>query len=153
MAPKSFWSPILKITIAQNIFKISKNRCQIMVLNIFHLKVNPSRFHRNTLSYSYFEFCANLTRGKSLPGFVNKLFISVKLIVFLDHNLPLVELAQEFKIAAWWSVSMKQNFKGFTFKMKMLRVVMAPFLGNLSQSEKFSEIKPPLANISQNMIF
>jgi hypothetical protein len=56
-------------------------------------------FHRNTLSYSYFEFCANLTRGKTLPGFVNKLFTPVQLIVFLDHVLPLVELAQKFKIA------------------------------------------------------
>ena len=56
-------------------------------------------FHTNTSSYSYFEFCANFSRGKTLPGFVNKLFISVQLIVFLDHVLPLVELAQKFKIA------------------------------------------------------
>ena len=50
-----------------------------------------------------------------MPGFVNKFFISVQLIVFLDHVLPLVELAQKFKIAVGRSVSMKRNFKGFTF--------------------------------------
>ena len=31
-------------------------------------------------------------------GFVNKLFISVQLIVFLDHVLLLAELAQKFKL-------------------------------------------------------
>ena len=46
-------------------------------------------------------------------GFVNKLFISVQLIFFLDHVLLLAELAQKFKffkIAVWRSDSMKRNF-------------------------------------------
>jgi hypothetical protein len=33
-----------------------------------------------------------------LQGFVNKLFISVQLIFFLDHVLLLAELAQKFKL-------------------------------------------------------
>ena len=33
-----------------------------------------------------------------MQGFVNKLFISVQLIVFLDHFLLLAELAQKFKL-------------------------------------------------------
>ena len=36
-------------------------------------------------------------KGKTLLGFVNKLFISVKLTFFLDHVLLLSELAQKFK--------------------------------------------------------
>jgi hypothetical protein len=35
-------------------------------------------------------------KGKTLLGFVNKLFISVQLIVFLD--LLLAKLAQQFKL-------------------------------------------------------
>ena len=51
-------------------------------------------------------------------GFINKLFISVQLIVFLDHVLLLAELAQNsnyFKIAVWRSDSMTRKFGGFTF--------------------------------------
>jgi hypothetical protein len=38
-----------------------------------------------------------MSKGKTLLGFVNKLFISVQLIFFLDHVLLLAELAQKFK--------------------------------------------------------
>ena len=62
------------------------------------IKVNPSKF-RFIETHSYFEFCAILKGVKTLPGFVNNIFISIHLIVFLDHVLPLVELAQKFKIA------------------------------------------------------
>ena len=41
-------------------------------------------------------------------------FISVQLIVFLDHVLLLAELAQKFKIAVRQSDPMKRNFRGFT---------------------------------------
>jgi hypothetical protein len=38
-------------------------------------------------------------KGKTLLGFVNKLFISVQLmIVFLDHVFLPAELAQKFKL-------------------------------------------------------
>ena len=37
-------------------------------------------------------------KGKTLLVFVNKLFISVQLIVFLDHVLLLAELAQKLKL-------------------------------------------------------
>jgi len=47
--------------------------------------------------YSKFEFWLDVYKGKSLLGFVNKLFISVQLIFFLDHVLLLAELAQKFK--------------------------------------------------------
>ena len=51
-------------------------------------------------------------------GFVNKLFISVQLIFFLDNVLLLPELSQKFKffkIAVWRSDSMKRNFGRFIF--------------------------------------
>ena len=51
-------------------------------------------------------------------GFVNKLFISVQLIFFLDHVLLFAELAQKFKflkIAVWRSDSTKRNFGRFIF--------------------------------------
>ena len=53
----------------------------------------------NYVSRNQLHSTANLNFGKTLLGFVNKLFISVQLIVFLDHVLLLVELAQKFKIA------------------------------------------------------
>ena len=48
--------------------------------------------------YSKFEFWLDVSKGKTLLGFVNKLFISVQLIVFLDHVLLLAALAQKFKL-------------------------------------------------------
>ena len=53
----------------------------------------------NFVSWNQLHCTANLNFGKTLLGFVNKLFISVQLIFFLDHVLLLVELAQKFKIA------------------------------------------------------
>jgi hypothetical protein len=92
------------------------------VLGIAFLKVNPSKFRFiETLCHAaILNFCANLTRGKTLSGSVNKLFISVQPTVFLDHVLPLVELAQKFKKA----VSMKRNFEGFTFKWDKLHIFL-----------------------------
>ena len=58
-------------------------------------------------------------------GFVNKLFISVQLIFFLDHVLLLAELAQKFKffkIVVWKSDSMKRNFGRFIFKSNNIGV-------------------------------
>ena len=49
-------------------------------------------------------------------GFVNKLFISVQLIFFLDHALLLAKLAQKlkfFKVAVWWSDSINWNYGRF----------------------------------------
>ena len=51
-------------------------------------------------------------------GFVNKLFISVQLIFFLDHVLLLAQKFKFFKIAVWWSDSMKRNFRRFVFTEK-----------------------------------
>ena len=55
-------------------------------------------------------------------GFVNKLFISVQLIFFLDHVFLLAELAQKFKffkIAVLRSDSMKRNLGRFIFTSVM----------------------------------
>ena len=51
----------------------------------------------STSLYSKFEFWLDVLKGKTLLGFVNKLFISVQLIFFHDHVLLLGELAQKFK--------------------------------------------------------
>ena len=78
----------------------------------------------NYVSRNQLHCTANLKFGlmciksKTLLVFVNKLFISVQLIVFLDHVLLLAELALKFKIAVWRSDSMKRNFRGFTFKTR-----------------------------------
>jgi hypothetical protein len=56
------------------------------------------RFKKSTSLYSKFEFWLDVKKGKTLQGFVNKLFISVQLIFFLDHVLLLAELAQKFKL-------------------------------------------------------
>jgi hypothetical protein len=64
------------------------------------------------------QFWLDVKKGKTLLGFVNKLFISVQLIFFLDHVLLLAELAQKFKffkIAVLQSDSNKRNFGRFIF--------------------------------------
>ena len=51
----------------------------------------------NYVSRNQLHCKANLNFDLMWLGFVNKLFISVQLIVFLDHVLLLAELAQKFK--------------------------------------------------------
>jgi hypothetical protein len=63
-------------------------------LDFYNLKVAQI----NYVSRNQLQCTANLNFGKTLLGFVNKLFISVQLIFFLDHVLLLAELAQKFKI-------------------------------------------------------
>ena len=87
----------------------------VSITNItFHKDKSPKvPFHRITLSYSYFEFLRQFSlmckKGKTLLGFVNKLFIYFQLIFFFDHVLLLAELAQKFKLlqnscmAKWWN--------------------------------------------------
>ena len=80
-------------------------------------------------------------------GFVNKLFISVQLIFFLDHVLLLADLVQKFKffkIAVWWSDSKKRNFGRFIFKMIIENIV--PVLKGLN-SRLLSHFPPKLTTV------
>ena len=65
----------------------------------------------------------------AMLGFVNKLFISVQLIVFLDHEIVKFLLNRRknsnyFKIVVWWSDFMKRNFRGFAFTIRLNDILL-----------------------------
>jgi hypothetical protein len=77
------------------------NEKQINSIYPFLLKVAQI----NYVSRNQLHCTANLNfglmykKGKTLLGFVNKLFISVHLIFFLDQVLLLAELAKKFRLS------------------------------------------------------
>ena len=78
-------------------------------------------------------------------GFFNKLFNSVQLRVFLIMFCFLLNWCKNsifFKIAVWQSVSMKRNYRGFTF-IKKGKTLLEEFTLNLISS-KYLELSRPL---------
>ena len=97
----------------------------------------------NYVSWNKLQSTANLNFG--LISFVNKLFSSVQLIVFLDHVLLLavnwLKKSNFFKIVVWQSDSMKRNYGEFTFtlfcyfyrlmfNLKIITFLMPPLNGH-----------------------
>jgi len=83
---------------------------------LLHLKVAQINYvSRNQLHCTAnFNFGLMCKKAKHSWALSTNFFISVQLIVFLDHVLLLADLVQKFKIAVRQSDPMKRNFRGFT---------------------------------------
>jgi hypothetical protein len=62
------------------------------------VKINHVSRNQVYCTYIKFEFCLDVKKGKTLLGFVNKLFSPVRLIFVFDLVLLFAELAQIFKL-------------------------------------------------------